>query len=496
MLVGTVAEVGPEPPLGPRGRRPGRHAGVPLADPAAPSPTASRAGTGAASRCPREGTRSSSAAPSPPGCPTTSHRLALMVMDVCGAPALVARVVREYVGGDRTAVAVLGGAGKSGSLSLAAARDAGAGRSSASCPFEREAGPLRGRGLADEVVLADARAPLGLSRGRARGGRPRRRHRRLRRRPRLRAAGRPRHGGPRHHRLLLDGHVSFAAAALGSRGAGRRRHDDDRQRLRRRGMRTYALDVLRRTPAVRSLFEARLRASPGRGRAGPPAGTHGTRARLRVMRTLYRGGAVYSPADPFATALSRRRHRRLDRLRRGAGHAADAVDDVIELDGALVTPAFTDAHVHVTETGLALGGSTSGRPLRRRDPRRRTRGRAAARGRPVLGPRLGRRQLAEGRPPTRRRAGPRVVRRGRSTSAGSTHSAVVSSALAESAGARDTPVDQTTARWTGRPLRRACARRGRRPPSGAGGNPAGGRCAPPPGRAWGASARRRAAHRP
>ncbi|MDQ6716044.1 MAG: L-erythro-3,5-diaminohexanoate dehydrogenase, partial [Actinomycetota bacterium] len=59
-------------------------------------------------------------------------RLALMVMDVCGAPALVARVVREYAGQSGRAagptVAVLGAAGKSGSLSLAAAREAGAGR--------------------------------------------------------------------------------------------------------------------------------------------------------------------------------------------------------------------------------------------------------------------------------------------------------------------------------------------------------------------------------
>ena len=51
-----------------------------------------------------------------------SPELALMVMDVCGAPALVARVVREYVErGVAPTVAVLGGAGKSGSLSLAAA---------------------------------------------------------------------------------------------------------------------------------------------------------------------------------------------------------------------------------------------------------------------------------------------------------------------------------------------------------------------------------------
>ena len=49
--------------------------------------------------------------------------LSLSVMDVCGAPALTARVVGEYA--DPTVV-VIGGGGKSGSLSLAAARAAGA----------------------------------------------------------------------------------------------------------------------------------------------------------------------------------------------------------------------------------------------------------------------------------------------------------------------------------------------------------------------------------
>ncbi|HET9516117.1 MAG TPA: hypothetical protein VFO77_00175, partial [Actinoplanes sp.] len=53
--------------------------------------------------------------------------LALAVFDVCGAPALTARVVRRHAAaGDEPTVAVLGGAGKSGSLALAAARSAGA----------------------------------------------------------------------------------------------------------------------------------------------------------------------------------------------------------------------------------------------------------------------------------------------------------------------------------------------------------------------------------
>ncbi|MFX0592602.1 amidohydrolase [Melissospora conviva] len=69
--------------------------------------------------------------------------------------------------------------------------------------------------------------------------------------------------------------------------------------------------------------------------------------------TLYRGGVLHCPADPSATAM----------LVSGGriawlGPAADApaADRVVELGGALVTPAFVDAHVHATDTGLALSG--------------------------------------------------------------------------------------------------------------------------------------------
>ncbi|WP_164775252.1 L-erythro-3,5-diaminohexanoate dehydrogenase [Nocardioides pantholopis] len=85
--------------------------------------------------------------------------LALAVMDVCGAPALTARVARAHPGG---CVVVVGGAGKSGSLSLAAARDAGAGRTIGVVPTEVEAAALRDAGLADVVVVADARDPVAL----------------------------------------------------------------------------------------------------------------------------------------------------------------------------------------------------------------------------------------------------------------------------------------------------------------------------------------------
>ncbi|HEX6148390.1 L-erythro-3,5-diaminohexanoate dehydrogenase [Nocardioides sp.] len=85
--------------------------------------------------------------------------LSLAVMDVCGAPALTSRVVGRY---DGATVAVIGAAGKSGSLSLAAARDAGAHTVVGVVPQQAEADLLTGAGLADQVVIADARDPVAL----------------------------------------------------------------------------------------------------------------------------------------------------------------------------------------------------------------------------------------------------------------------------------------------------------------------------------------------
>jgi L-erythro-3,5-diaminohexanoate dehydrogenase len=102
--------------------------------------------------------------------------LALAVLDVCGAPALTSRVVRRAARGTRAdsiarergeatgpTVAILGAGGKSGSLSSAAARRAGAGRVIGVVPSEREAAMLRAAGLTDQVVIADARDPVALA---------------------------------------------------------------------------------------------------------------------------------------------------------------------------------------------------------------------------------------------------------------------------------------------------------------------------------------------
>jgi L-erythro-3,5-diaminohexanoate dehydrogenase len=104
--------------------------------------------------------------------------LALSVMDVCGAPALTHRVVAAAAS-ERPVVVILGAAGKSGSLSAAAARRAGAGTIIGVVPHEAEAELLRDtvaadgeHGLVDEVVIADARDPVGVSSAIASAGGP------------------------------------------------------------------------------------------------------------------------------------------------------------------------------------------------------------------------------------------------------------------------------------------------------------------------------------
>lgn len=74
-----------------------------------------------------------------------------------------------------------------------------------------------------------------------------------------------------------------------------------------------------------------------------------------MTSTLYRNGVVHSSADPFAEAIlvDDGVVAWLGAEDTAAGLAARA-DEVVDLDGALVTPGFVDAHVHTLETGLAL----------------------------------------------------------------------------------------------------------------------------------------------
>jgi L-erythro-3,5-diaminohexanoate dehydrogenase len=95
--------------------------------------------------------------------------LSLAILDVCGAPALTQRVVqqtRATASADKepVVVVIIGAAGKSGSLSAAAARQAGAATIIGVVPAESEAALLRETaGLVDEIVIADARDPVGLA---------------------------------------------------------------------------------------------------------------------------------------------------------------------------------------------------------------------------------------------------------------------------------------------------------------------------------------------
>jgi L-erythro-3,5-diaminohexanoate dehydrogenase len=194
--------------------------------------------------------------------------LSMAVMDVCGAPALTARVVGQYAGGTRpllhdrrgrvgVGVAVIGAAGKSGSMSLAAARRAGATRTVGVVPVEHEAALLREAGLADEVALADARDPVVLAQAveQALGG------------PADVTVVCVDVPGCEHGAILAtaDGGTviffsmatSFSAAALGAEGLAA-----DVTMLVGNGYvpghAAYAMDLLRTDGALRALYERRI----------------------------------------------------------------------------------------------------------------------------------------------------------------------------------------------------------------------------------------------
>lgn len=257
MLIGTVEEVGPLSPLGlAAGDRVATLVSLSLTPLAITDALARWDGRG--ERVPASGHAilfgRSIAAKLPAD---LDPELALMVMDVCGAPALVRRVVQGYVErGATPSVLVLGGAGKSGSLALAAAGDAGAGRRVAVVPVPSEADLLAGTGLADSVIIADARSPLGLADA-------------------VDSIGGPADitvvcvdvPGCEQPAILATAEggtviffsmaTNFASAALGAEGLAA-----DVTMLVGNGYvpghAAYALDLLRRTPAVRDLFEARL----------------------------------------------------------------------------------------------------------------------------------------------------------------------------------------------------------------------------------------------
>jgi len=171
MLTGTVEEAGPQSPLGlAAGDRIATLVSLSLTPLAITDGLASWDGRSEQVPCRGHAILfgRSIAVPLPDDLPGP---LALAVLDVCGAPALTHRVVSELTrsagpadsAAGRPVVAILGAAGKSGSLSAAAARRAGAGTVIGVVPTEAEEVVLRRSGLADRVVIADARDPVALS---------------------------------------------------------------------------------------------------------------------------------------------------------------------------------------------------------------------------------------------------------------------------------------------------------------------------------------------
>ncbi|MFC9288230.1 amidohydrolase [Streptomyces sp. NPDC057052] len=162
---------------------------------------------------------------------------------------------------------------------------------------------------------------------------------------------------------------------------------------------------------------------------------------------LLRRGEVHSPADPFATAMVVERGQVAWVGSEGAADAfADGVDEVVDLDGALVTPAFTDAHVHTTSTGLALTGLDLSAAPSLEAALARVRDFAAARPRDtvLLGHGWDAARWPGGRPPTRAELDEATGGRPLYLSRIDVHSAVVTTALLEmtpDVGATDGPGD-------------------------------------------------------
>ena len=160
MLIGVVDAVGPDSPLG---LAPGQRVATLVSLTLTPLRITDGLARwdGGSEQVPAEGTAilfaRSIAAVLPGDLP---DEVSLAVLDVCGAPAATARVIERS--GARS-VTVLGAAGKSGSLSLAAARAAGATRLTGLVRNEAEAAALTAAALADRVVVADATDPLAVA---------------------------------------------------------------------------------------------------------------------------------------------------------------------------------------------------------------------------------------------------------------------------------------------------------------------------------------------
>ncbi|MGH8959691.1 MAG: amidohydrolase [Jatrophihabitantaceae bacterium] len=122
---------------------------------------------------------------------------------------------------------------------------------------------------------------------------------------------------------------------------------------------------------------------------------------LCSVRTLYRNARVHSAAVPDATALLVDGEV-ISWIGDDASTGTDAEVRTVDLHGAFVTPAFVDAHVHATATGLALTGlDLSGAAGLAEALSRVERAARSGRGRPILGTGWDESAWPEGRPPSR-----------------------------------------------------------------------------------------------
>jgi len=159
-----------------------------------------------------------------------------------------------------------------------------------------------------------------------------------------------------------------------------------------------------------------------------------------VRSILFHNGVIHSRTDPFAQALLVADGQIAWLGSEDSLHAVlDGADEVVDLDGALVAPAFVDAHAHVLESGLALvgldlSGAADLTALLDAVAQAAARDRAAGSLGPLLGLGWDESGWPEGRPPSRdeldRAAGGAPVHLERYDG----HGAVVSTAFAELAG--------------------------------------------------------------
>ncbi len=331
MLVGTVEEVGPESPLGLAvGDRVATLVSLTL------TPLVIEDGLarwdGRSEQVPCDGYAilfgRSIAAVLPDDLPAA---LSLAVMDVCGAPALTARVVGQY--------------GRAPS-----SRWSGEPASPGRCRWPRPRPPARhdDRGGAAPrrrpTCSPRPRSPTPCGRRRPRPGRPVR--------PRSAKAGGPADvtvvcvdvPGCEGGAILstADGGTvvffsmatSFSAAALGAEG------------LAATSRCWSATATCPATPTSRCRCCART--------AGSAVSSSGGCEDAAMTRTLLRGGRVHAPDDVHATALCVEDG---TIVWTGADDAAigfeEGADRVVDLAGRLVTPAFVDAHAHLAQTGFA-----------------------------------------------------------------------------------------------------------------------------------------------